>query len=292
MNEPAELQKTVSDLKETQNQLILSEKMASLGQLTAGIAHEIKNPLNFITNFAVLSQDLTKDLRQELYAERDRVDPERAKEIDGLLNDLEQNVIKDQRAREARRQHRPRHAPPLARQSRRTAGDRSERPAGGVHQSRLPRDAGAGPVVQRQDRDGLRSVRRKGERRAAGPEPGVPEHRQQRLLRRVSTRGRSAGERIHPGRQGERARTCPARVEIRIRDNGNGIPQSIREKIFNPFFTTKPAGAGTGLGLSLSYDIITQEHKGEIAIDTKEGSTRSSSSRSREVQGKDERTAA
>jgi signal transduction histidine kinase len=67
------------------------------------------------------------------------------------------------------------------------------------------------------------------------------------------------------------AKNLPECIEIRIRDNGNGIPDSIREKIFNPFFTTKPAGAGTGLGLSLSYDIITQEHKGEIKVDTKEG---------------------
>jgi signal transduction histidine kinase len=67
------------------------------------------------------------------------------------------------------------------------------------------------------------------------------------------------------------ARNLQDRVEIRIRDNGNGIPQSIREKVFNPFFTTKPAGVGTGLGLSLSYDIITQVHKGEVAIDTREG---------------------
>ena len=89
-----ELQKTVSNLKETQNQLILSEKMASLGQLTAGIAHEIKNPLNFITNFAVLSDDLIVDLRGELEAERGRVDPARAREIAGILGDLEQNVTK------------------------------------------------------------------------------------------------------------------------------------------------------------------------------------------------------
>ena len=67
------------------------------------------------------------------------------------------------------------------------------------------------------------------------------------------------------------ARNLKDRVEIRIWDNGNGIPTSIREKVFNPFFTTKPAGVGTGLGLSLSYDIITQEHKGELALDTKEG---------------------
>jgi signal transduction histidine kinase len=67
------------------------------------------------------------------------------------------------------------------------------------------------------------------------------------------------------------ARNLPTGVEIRIRDNGNGIPAAIREKIFNPFFTTKPAGAGTGLGLSLSYDIITQEHKGEIRVETEPG---------------------
>jgi signal transduction histidine kinase len=88
------------------------------------------------------------------------------------------------------------------------------------------------------------------------------------------------------------AKGTPGTVEIRIRDNGNGIPQSIRDKIFNPFFTTKPAGAGTGLGLSLSYDIITQVHKGSIAIDTREGEYTEFIITIPRTSGKDERTAA
>ena len=167
-----ELEKTLANLKGTQNQLILSEKMASLGQLTAGIAHEIKNPLNFITNFSVLSGDLTKDLRKELAAERGRVDPARAPEIEGLLNDLEQNVTKIN-------EHGKR-ADSIVRgmllHSRgkvgRTSGDRSERAAGRVHQPGLSRDAGTGPILQREDRDRFRSGGRQGERRPPGPEPG------------------------------------------------------------------------------------------------------------------------
>lgn len=264
-----ELQKTLNNLKETQNQLILSEKMASLGQLTAGIAHEIKNPLNFITNFSVLSQDLTKDLRKELVAERDRVDPKRAKEIEDLLNDLEQNVskINDHGKR----------ADSIVRgmllHSRGKSGERQETDLNALL-AEYTNLAYHGMRAQDQsfnvkiETDFDPSV---------GKVSVVPQDLSRAFLNIVNNACYAANDRKKSSKNGfspvvrVSARNLQEGIEIRIRDNGNGIPDSIREKIFNPFFTTKPAGAGTGLGLSLSYDIITQEHKGEIRVDTKEG---------------------
>ena len=264
-----ELQKTVTNLKETQNQLILSEKMASLGQLTAGIAHEIKNPLNFITNFAVLSQDLTKDLREELAHERDRVDKKRALEIEGILNDLDQNVTKINK-------HGKR-ADSIVRgmllHSRGKAGERqltdlnallSEYTNLAYHGMRA-QDSSFNVKIET-DLDP-----------AVGKVNVVPQDLSRAFLNIVNNacyaandKRKSAGNGFNPVVRVS-ARIVADSVEIRIRDNGSGIPLAIREKIFNPFFTTKPAGSGTGLGLSLSYDIVTQEHKGEIRIDTKEG---------------------
>jgi ligand-binding sensor domain-containing protein/signal transduction histidine kinase len=264
-----ELQKTLNNLKETQNQLILSEKMASLGQLTAGIAHEIKNPLNFITNFSVLSHDLTKDLRKELAAERDRVDPKRAREIEDLLNDLEQNVskINDHGKR----------ADTIVRgmllHSRGKSGERQQTDLNALL-AEYTNLAYHGMRAQDQsfnvkiETDFDPSV---------GKVSVVPQDLSRAFLNIVNNACYAANDKRKTSKNGfapvvrVSAKNLPECIEIRIRDNGNGIPDSIREKIFNPFFTTKPAGAGTGLGLSLSYDIITQEHKGEIKVDTKEG---------------------
>jgi len=264
-----ELQKSVTNLKETQTQLILSEKMASLGQLTAGIAHEIKNPLNFITNFAVLSQDLTKDLRQELAHERDRVDKKRALEIEGILNDLDQNVTKIN-------EHGKR-ADSIVRgmllHSRGKAGERQLTDLNALL-AEYTNLAYHGMRAQ----DTSFNVKIETE---FGPAVGkvnvVPQDLSRAFLNIVNNacyaandKRKTAGNGFNPTVRVS-ARNLADSVEIRIRDNGNGIPLAIREKIFNPFFTTKPAGAGTGLGLSLSYDIVTQEHKGDIRIDTKEG---------------------
>jgi signal transduction histidine kinase len=265
----AELQKTVSDLKETQNQLILSEKMASLGQLTAGIAHEIKNPLNFITNFAVLSQDLTQDLRQELHAERERVDPVRAKEISSILDDLQQNVTKIN-------EHGKR-ADSIVRgmllHSRGKAGERQDTELNALlaEYTNL-----AYHGMRAQDQSFNVKIETDFDP-AVGKVSVVPQDLSRAFLNIVNNacyaafdKRKSAGNGFMPTVRVS-AKSIPGAVEIRIRDNGNGIPQSIRDKVFNPFFTTKPAGVGTGLGLSLSYDIITQVHKGTIAVDTREG---------------------
>jgi len=264
-----ELQKSVTNLKETQNQLILSEKMASLGQLTAGIAHEIKNPLNFITNFAVLSHDLTKDLREELAHERDRVDEKRAMEIEGILNDLDQNVTKIN-------EHGKR-ADSIVRgmllHSRGKAGERQLTDLNALlaeytnlaYHGMRAQDSSFNVKIE-SDFDP-----------AVGKVNVVPQDLSRAFLNIVNNACYAANDKRRTAGNGfspivrVSARNCADCVEIRIRDNGNGIPLAIREKIFNPFFTTKPAGSGTGLGLSLSYDIVTHEHKGEIRIDTKEG---------------------
>jgi ligand-binding sensor domain-containing protein/signal transduction histidine kinase len=286
----AELQKTVSDLKETQNQLILSEKMASLGQLTAGIAHEIKNPLNFITNFAVLSQDLTQDLRQELHAERERVDPARAKEISGLLDVLQQNVTKIN-------EHGKR-ADSIVRgmllHSRGKAGERQETDLNALlaEYTNL-----AYHGMRAQDQSFNVKIETDFDP-AVGKVNVVPQDLSRAFLNIVNNACYAAFDKRRSAANGfmptvrVSARSLPGGVEIRIRDNGNGIPQTIRDKIFNPFFTTKPAGAGTGLGLSLSYDIITQVHKGTIAIDTREGEFTEFIITLPRGAGKDERTAA
>jgi ligand-binding sensor domain-containing protein/signal transduction histidine kinase len=264
-----ELQTTVNNLKETQNQLILSEKMASLGQLTAGIAHEIKNPLNFITNFSVLSHDLTRDLRKELQAERDRVDPARAKEIESLLNDLEQNVTKindhGKRADSIVRG--------MLLHSRGKAGERQDTDLNALlaeyttlaYHGMRAQDQSFNVKIETDFDPSIGTV------------SVVPQDLSRAILNIVNNACYAANDKKKSSKNGftpivrVTAKSRPGAIEIRIRDNGNGIPQSIREKIFNPFFTTKPAGSGTGLGLSLSYDIITQEHHGEIHLDSKEG---------------------
>ena len=264
-----ELQKTLNNLKETQNQLVLSEKMASLGQLTAGIAHEIKNPLNFITNFSVLSHDLTKDLRKELAAERDRVDPQRAAEIESLLSDLEQNVAKIN-------EHGKR-ADSIVRgmllHSRGKSGERQETDLNALlaEYTNL-----AYHGMRAQDQTFNVKIETDFDP-TVGKVSVVPQDLSRAFLNIVNNACYAANDKKRSLKNGfvpivrVSAKSLPGSIEIRIRDNGNGIPQSVRDKIFNPFFTTKPAGAGTGLGLSLSYDIITQEHRGEISVDTKEG---------------------
>jgi ligand-binding sensor domain-containing protein/signal transduction histidine kinase len=264
-----ELQKTLNNLKETQNQLILSEKMASLGQLTAGIAHEIKNPLNFITNFSVLSHDLTKDLRKELAAERDRVDPNRAKEIEDLLSDLEQNVSKIN-------EHGKRADSIVRGMLLHSRGKTGERQDTDLNALLAEYTNLAYHGMRAQDQSFNVKIETDFDP-SVGNVSVVPQDLSRAFLNIVNNACYAAFEKKKTSRNGfspvvrVSAKNLSDSVEIRIRDNGNGIPNAIRERIFNPFFTTKPAGAGTGLGLSLSYDIITQEHKGEIRVDSQEG---------------------
>ena len=262
-----ELSQSLDELRTAQDRLVQTEKLASLGQLTAGIAHEIKNPLNFVNNFAALSAELTDELNETLKSasltEKTR---EEVDELTGLLkNNLEKVVQHGKRAdsivknmllhsREGSGEHRPADINALLDESLNLAyhGARAEKPQFNVTLQR-DFDAMAGTIeVFPQEitrvflnliSNGFYAVAKRKADNGTDFEPSVI----------ASTRDR--GE----------------HVEIRIRDNGTGIPPDVKERMFNPFFTTKPAGEGTGLGLSMSHDIIVKQHGGTIDVDTEPG---------------------
>jgi two-component system NtrC family sensor kinase len=263
-----ELAASLDDLRAAQDRLVQTEKLASLGQLTAGIAHEIKNPLNFVNNFAALSAELTDELTDVLksaaLAEKTR---EEVGELTGMLKENLGKVVQHGKradsivknmllhSREGSGEHRPADINALLEESLNLAyhGARAEKPQFNVTLQR-DFDEAAGTIdVFPQEitrvflnliSNGFYAVtKRKTENGSSGFEPTV------------SATTRNLGH----------------AVEIRIRDNGTGIPGEVKEKMFNPFFTTKPAGEGTGLGLSMSYDIIVKQHGGIIDVDTAPG---------------------
>ncbi|ANW05492.1 histidine kinase [Bradyrhizobium icense] len=263
-----ELSQSLDDLRMAQNRLVQTEKLASLGQLTAGIAHEIKNPLNFVNNFAALSAELTEELNEVLkptaFAGKVRAEVD---ELTGLLRDnLEKVVQHGKRAdsivknmllhsREGGGEHRLSDINALVDESLNLAyhGARAEKPGFNVT---LERDFDP----------------------AAGQIDLFPQEITRVFLNLVSNgfyavtkrRNESGEPGFEPTLQASTKDLGDA-VEIRIRDNGTGIPPEAKEKMFSPFFTTKPAGEGTGLGLSMSHDIIVKQHGGTIDVDTQLG---------------------
>jgi signal transduction histidine kinase len=262
-----DLSESLEDLRTAQDRLVQTEKLASLGQLTAGIAHEIKNPLNFVNNFSSLSAELTDELNDVLKT-ADLADKvrEEVDELTGLLKDNLQKVVQHgQRAdsivknmllhsREGSGDHRPADINALLDESLNLAyhGARAEKPQFNVTLQR-DFDPNAGMIElfpQEITRvflnligNGFYAVAKRKTEGAEGFDPVV------------SAVTRNLGD----------------RVEIRIRDNGTGIPPEVKQKMFNPFFTTKPAGEGTGLGLSMSHDIIVKQHGGTIDVETEPG---------------------
>jgi len=263
------LEKTLSDLKSTQSQLIQSEKMASLGELTAGIAHEIQNPLNFVNNFS----DVNKELLTEMKDEMDKGNINDAKEIanDVIANEEKINhhgkradaIVKGmlQHSRSTSGQKEPTDINKLADEYLRLAyhglraKDKSfnatlktdfDESIGKINI--IPQDIGR--VILNLINNAFYIVDEKKKAAQAPPAGGgVP------YEPTVSVSTKKEGN----------------TVLISVKDNGNGIPQHIIDKIFQPFFTTKPTGQGTGLGLSLSYDIITKAHQGQLKVDSTEG---------------------
>ncbi|MXV15474.1 sensor histidine kinase [Hufsiella ginkgonis] len=256
------LELTLSELKSTQDQLIQQEKLASLGELTAGIAHEIQNPLNFVNNFSEVSIELLDELESEL----NNGDTE---EVIALTADIKQNLQKIsqhgkradsivkgmlQHSRKSTGQKEQTDINDLADEYLRLSyhGLRAkDKSFNAVLQTDYDPEAGTiaavpqelGRVVLNIINNSFYAVNEKRKQQLAGYEPTVS----------ISTKNHGD------------------EVVLRIRDNGIGIPQKVLDKIFQPFFTTKPTGEGTGLGLSLSYDIITKVHGGELEVDTKEG---------------------
>ena len=248
----------------------MQQRLATLGTLFAGVAHEIKNPLNFINNFAELSVTLTSDLAADLAQVRDRLDPESAGRLDEILGDLVQNVSKI-RAHGGRADAIVRG---MLEQARGRAGQQRDTDLNAlVHAyaraAAQGRDDAASPALEISLDETVGRLRI------------VPEEIGSVILNLVSN-ALYAAEARHDGNaeaSGEGAvpavqvstRACGDEVEVRVRDNGGGIPMALRGRVFTPFFTTKPAGEGTGLGLSLSREIVVQSHGGSIAFESEDG---------------------
>jgi len=255
------------ELKAAQANLIQAEKMASLGQLTAGIAHEIKNPLNFVNNFSAVSAELIYELQEALRgAELDgSLRTEIGEITDTLRGNLDKIVQHGKRADSIVKN--------MLLHSREGSGKRQSVDLNSlVAESLNLAYHGARAESQefkiRLDQDFDPAV---------GQVDLFPQEITRVLLNLISNGFYAAMKRKAEMTGGYEPALAAAtrdlgdRVEIRIRDNGSGIPPGVKDKMFNPFFTTKPPGEGTGLGLSLSYDIIVKQHAGSIEVDTKPG---------------------
>ena len=263
-----ELAKSLGDLRTAQDRLVQTEKLASLGQLTAGIAHEIKNPLNFVNNFSAVSVELIDELREALGGVH--LDSKLRAEIreiaDTLQGNLDKVVQHGKRAdaivknmllhsRQGSGEHRPVDINALVDESLNLA----------YHGARA-------------EKQGFNITLEKSFDPAAGEVDLFPQEITRALLNLISNGFYAATKRKAEANGGDYEPTLATatknlgdRVEIRIRDNGTGIPPEVKEKLFSPFFTTKPAGEGTGLGLSISHDIIVKQHGGSIEVDTQPG---------------------
>ncbi|MBN2355422.1 GAF domain-containing protein [candidate division KSB1 bacterium] len=264
-----QVRELLEDLKTTQEKLVTQSKLAALGALTAGIAHEIKNPLNFVNNFAVLSQDLVDDLGQEIDQVKEKLTPEETENIQELLDTIKQNTGKiNEHGKRADSIVRS-----MLQHSRGKAGEKQSTDINAMLEEDI---ALAYHGMRAQDSSFNIKIETDLDRNIGKLEV-VPQDISRVFLNIISNgfyeahkRKQTAGDGFEPLMRVTSQRLKDV-VEIRIRDNGNGIPDEVREKLFTPFFTTKPAGQGTGLGLSISYDIITHEHHGELNFDSEEG---------------------
>ena len=263
------LKKSLEELKSTQKQLVQSEKMASLGELTAGIAHEIQNPLNFVNNFSEVNQELIEELQQE-------VDEGNLEEVKAIAKDLKEN--------EEKINHHGKRADAIVKgmlqHSRQSSGHKE------------PTDINAlADEYLRLSYHGLRAKDKSFNAQMKTDLDGsigkiniIPQDIGRVLLNLFNNAFYSVNARLNESFGQEQksknsisyeptvsvtTKKGDGKVQIIVKDNGNGIPQNIVDKIFQPFFTTKPTGEGTGLGLSLSYDII-KAHGGEIKVESKE----------------------
>lgn len=263
-----ELSQAVENLKKTQNQLIVQEKMASLGMLTAGIAHEIKNPLNFINSFAALSIELACEIEELVESQKECMDPDTCEKLAEILKDLQSNAAH--------------------------INEEGQR-ADSIIRSMLIHSHGTTGHFQETDLNALlgeavnlacHSMRGKDTyfdiSIEADYDPSleplqiIPQDVSRVFVNMINNAyyaTREKKKRLGEGYVPQLnlgTRNLADHIEIRIRDNGTGIPAGIVSEIFNPFVTTKPEGERTGLGLSISYNIVVQGHQGKIEVDTEE----------------------
>jgi len=265
----AELSDSLDDLRTAQDRLVQTEKLASLGQLTAGIAHEIKNPLNFVNNFSSLSTELIDELNDVL--KDAAIDDKARKEIDELTHMLKGNlekvvqhgkradsIVKNMllHSREGSGEHRPADINAIVEESLNLAyhGARAEKSGFNITLNRdLDPNAGMVDVYPQEITRVFLNLISNG------------------FYAATKRKENGGGEAFEPTLSAATKSLGNRGVEVRIRDNGTGIPAEVKEKMFNPFFTTKPAGEGTGLGLSMSHDIVVKQHGGKIDVDTQPG---------------------
>jgi two-component system, NtrC family, sensor kinase len=263
-----DLSKSLEDLRTTQDRLVQTQKLALLGQLTAGIAHEIKNPLNFVNNFSGISAELIDELQDTLKGIA--LDDKARTEINELTDTLKGNfdkvvhhgrradaIVKNmlQHSREGSGEHRVIDINALVEESLNLAWHGARAEMQGFE------------IKLKQSFDP-----------SAGEADIFPQDVRRALLNMISNGFYAANRRRAETNGSDYEPTLTAstknlgdRVEIRIRDNGTGMPPDVKEKMFNPFFTTKPTGEGTGLGLSISHDIIVKQHGGSIEVETQPG---------------------
>ncbi|NER09706.1 His Kinase A (phospho-acceptor) domain-containing protein [Muriicola jejuensis] len=257
-----QVEKTLNELRATQNQLVQSEKMASLGELTAGIAHEIQNPLNFVNNFSEVSVELMEEMEEEM----NKGDLE---EVKAIMEDIKQNLDKIH--------HHGKRADGIVKgmlqHSRASSGEKELTDLNILADEYLrlayhglrAKDKSFNATLETQFDESLGKIR------------VVPQEIGRVILNLITNafhvvkeKKEKAGEGFMPTVTVTTRKNVKG-VEIAVKDNGNGIPEAIRDKIFQPFFTTKPTGQGTGLGLSMSYDIVTKGHGGSLEVDTTQG---------------------
>jgi signal transduction histidine kinase len=265
-----ELRESLERLTAAQANLIQSEKMASLGQLTAGIAHEIKNPLNFVNNFAGLSSELVEELKQTVDALLAEPDEDKRVELQETMDLLTGNLAKI--VEHGRRADGI--VKSMLAHSRGGTGDWQSRNINSLVEEALNL---AYHGARAQDKDFNATLQREFEATAKLIDL-VPQDVTRVFLNlfgngfyAVRKRQREGGEGAYRPILKIATRDLGDAVEIRVWDNGTGITTEVRDKLFQPFFTTKPTGEGTGLGLSISYDIINQQHGGSIEVESEVG---------------------
>jgi two-component system, NtrC family, sensor kinase len=255
------VESTLHELKSTQSQLIQSEKMASLGELTAGIAHEIQNPLNFVNNFSEVSAELVKEMVDE-------VEKGNTAEVKAIANDVVQNLEKIN--------HHGQRAADIVK-------GMLQHSSSGSGKKELTNINALADEYLRLAYHGLRAKDKSFNAsmktdfdETIGNINIIPQDMGRVILNLITNAFYVVNEKSKQGIAGYEptvevsTKKVKDKVEVKVQDNGNGIPQKVLDKIFQPFFTTKPTGQGTGLGLSLSYDIV-KAHGGELKVETKEG---------------------
>ncbi len=254
-----ELEHALNELKAAQSQLIQSEKMASLGELTAGIAHEIQNPLNFVNNFSEINSELIDELKHELASGNSKS----AEEIAADIKENEQKINQHGKRAESI-------VKGMLLHSRGRSGEKELTDINALCDEYLRLSYHG---FRAKDKSFNADFKLETDEKLPKIEV-VPQDIGRVLLNLINNAFYAVNKKLKSGVNDYRPTVVVStkwlnrKVEIRVQDNGDGIPESAKDKIFQPFFTTKPTGQGTGLGLSISYDIITKGHNGEIRVES------------------------